>query len=59
MPKTQSSTVMAKAMNFLTFGSRDPASFPTEGAANPTFTIYALSLRGAERLATKWQSIAN
>ncbi len=32
--------------------------FPTTGAANPTFTLYALSLRGAEQLAANWSSIA-
>jgi choline dehydrogenase-like flavoprotein len=32
--------------------------FPTESAANPTFTLYALSLRGAEQLAGNWGSIA-
>jgi choline dehydrogenase-like flavoprotein len=32
--------------------------FPTESAANPTFTLYALSLRGAEQLAGNWASIA-
>jgi len=28
--------------------------FPTSGAPNPTYTIYALSLRGAEQLAKNW-----
>ncbi len=32
--------------------------FPTESAANPTFTLLALSLRGAEQLAANWGSIA-
>lgn len=27
-----------------------PGNFPTSGAANPTYTIFALSLRGAEQL---------
>ena len=31
-----------------------PGIFPTEGASNPTYTIFAVSLRGAEQLATKW-----
>ncbi|HKA40933.1 MAG TPA: GMC family oxidoreductase [Burkholderiales bacterium] len=35
-----------------------PGIFPTGGAANPTYTIYALSLRGAERLAATWRTIA-
>jgi choline dehydrogenase-like flavoprotein len=33
--------------------------FPTESAANPTFTLNALSLRGAEQLVTNWSSIAS
>ena len=33
--------------------------FPTESSANPTFTLNALSLRGAEQLATNWGSIAS
>jgi choline dehydrogenase-like flavoprotein len=35
-----------------------PGIFPTEGASNPTFTIFALSLRGAEHLAANWRSVA-
>jgi choline dehydrogenase-like flavoprotein len=35
-----------------------PGIFPTEGASNPTYTIFALSLRGAEQLAAKWGSVA-
>jgi choline dehydrogenase-like flavoprotein len=35
-----------------------PGIFPTSGASNPTYTIFALSLRGAERLASRWKSIA-
>ena len=33
--------------------------FPTESSANPTFTLNALSLRGAEQLVTNWNSIAS
>ena len=33
--------------------------FPTESSSNPTFTLYALSLRGAEQLADHWGSIAS
>ena len=33
--------------------------FPTESSANPTFTLHALSLRGAEQLARDWGSIAS
>ena len=32
--------------------------FPTAGVSNPTYTILALSLRGAEHLAKNWSSIA-
>jgi choline dehydrogenase-like flavoprotein len=32
--------------------------FPTESAQNPTYTLNALSLRGAEHLAANWGSIA-
>src|SRR5260221_10032798 len=35
-----------------------PGAFPTSGASNPTYTIFALSLRGAERLAAKWKTVA-
>ncbi len=35
-----------------------PGIFATAGASNPTYTIFALSLRGAERLAAKWTTIA-
>jgi len=35
-----------------------PCIFPTEGGANPTYTIFAVSLRGAEHLAENWGSIA-
>ncbi|HZP76127.1 MAG TPA: GMC family oxidoreductase [Pseudolabrys sp.] len=33
--------------------------FPTEGAANPTYTLDAVALRGAEHLAANWGTIAN
>jgi choline dehydrogenase-like flavoprotein len=33
--------------------------FPTISSANPTFTLHALSLRGAEQLSTNWSSIAS
>jgi len=35
-----------------------PGIFPTCGASNPTYTIFALSLRGAENLASSWSTIA-
>jgi choline dehydrogenase-like flavoprotein len=35
-----------------------PGIFPTEGAPNPTYTIFALSLRGAEHLAANWSAVA-
>jgi len=34
-----------------------PGIFPTSGASNPTYTIFALSLRGAEQLAAKWATV--
>src|SRR5437016_1947979 len=34
-----------------------PGIFPTGGASNPTNTIFALSLRGAEQLAAKWGAV--
>src|SRR5438477_8550650 len=34
-----------------------PGIFATAGASNPTYTIFALSLRGAEQLAAKWGSV--
>jgi choline dehydrogenase-like flavoprotein len=33
--------------------------FPTASSANPTYTLNALSLRGAEQLASNWGSIAS
>ena len=35
-----------------------PSIFATGGASNPTYTIFALSLRGAEQLAAKWKTVA-
>jgi choline dehydrogenase-like flavoprotein len=35
-----------------------PGIFPTGGASNPTYTIFALSLRGAEHLAGQWSTVA-
>src|ERR1700731_1654627 len=35
-----------------------PGIFSTSGASNPTYTIFALSLRGAEQLAGKWSTVA-
>ncbi len=35
-----------------------PCIFPSEGASNPTYTIFAVSLRGAENLAKNWGSVA-
>src|SRR5262249_49806848 len=34
-----------------------PGIFPTEGASNPTYTIFALSLRGAEQMAASWSTV--
>ena len=36
-----------------------PGIFPTAGASNPTFTIFALSQRGAERMASQWATLTN
>src|SRR5262249_30032721 len=35
-----------------------PGIFATAGASNPTYTIFALSLRGAEHLAANWKTVA-
>ena len=35
-----------------------PGVFPSEGASNPTFTIFAVSQRGAEQLVKSWGSVA-
>src|SRR5262252_6054813 len=35
-----------------------PGIFATAGASNPTYTILALSLRGAEQLASHWSTVA-
>src|SRR5258706_1164264 len=34
-----------------------PGIFPTAGASNPTYTIFALSQRGAQQLASKWAGV--
>ena len=34
-----------------------PGIFPTCGASNPTYTIFALSLRSAEQLAANWATV--
>ncbi len=34
--------------------SNGPCIFPTEGASNPTYTIFATALRCAEHLAERW-----
>jgi choline dehydrogenase-like flavoprotein len=36
-----------------------PGIFATSGASNPTYTIFALSLRGAEQLAASWGSVGD
>jgi choline dehydrogenase-like flavoprotein len=36
-----------------------PGIFATAGASNPTFTIFALSQRGAERMASQWGTLTN
>jgi choline dehydrogenase-like flavoprotein len=35
-----------------------PCIFPSEGASNPTYTIFAVSLRGAENLTKHWSTVA-
>jgi GMC oxidoreductase len=35
-----------------------PGIFPTAGASNATYTIFALSLRGAEPLVRTWSAVA-
>ena len=35
-----------------------PCIFPSEGASNPTYTIFSVSLRGAEHLAQNWGTVA-
>jgi hypothetical protein len=35
-----------------------PGIFPTSGAPNPTYIIFALSLRGAENVAKNWGNFA-
>jgi choline dehydrogenase-like flavoprotein len=36
-----------------------PCIFPSEGASNPTYTILAASLRGAENLREHWSTVAD
>jgi choline dehydrogenase-like flavoprotein len=36
-----------------------PCIFPSEGASNPTYTILAVSLRGAENLREQWSTVAD
>jgi choline dehydrogenase-like flavoprotein len=35
-----------------------PGIFATSGASNPTYTIFALSLRGAEQLGSEWNTVS-
>jgi choline dehydrogenase-like flavoprotein len=35
-----------------------PSIFASAGASNPTYTIFALSLRGAEQMAANWSTVA-
>jgi choline dehydrogenase-like flavoprotein len=35
-----------------------PGIFATAGASNPTYTIFALSMRGAENLSANWSTVA-
>jgi choline dehydrogenase-like flavoprotein len=35
-----------------------PCIFPSEGASNPTYTIFAVSVRGAENLAKNFGTVA-
>jgi hypothetical protein len=35
-----------------------PCIFPSEGASNPTYTIFAVSQRGAENLAKNFGTVA-
>ncbi len=35
-----------------------PGIFATAGASNPTYTIFALSMRGAENLSANWNTVA-
>ena len=55
---TRWSTATARPTKSRTCTWQAPASSPTAGASNPTYTIFALSLRGAEQLATKWSTVA-
>jgi choline dehydrogenase-like flavoprotein len=34
-----------------------PGIFATAGASNPTYTVFALSMRGAENLASNWSTV--
>jgi choline dehydrogenase-like flavoprotein len=36
-----------------------PCIFPSEGASNPTYTILAVTVRGAENLREHWSTVAN
>ena len=35
-----------------------PGVFPTEGASNPTYSIFAVSRRGSDQLVSTWGSVA-
>ena len=55
---TRWSTATARCHELPNLYVAGPSIFPTEGASNPTYTILALSLRGAEQLAAKWGTVA-
>ena len=54
-PPTRWPTATARPTRCPNLYIAGPGIFPTEGASNPTYTIFALSLRGAEHLAAKWE----
>lgn len=57
--QTPWSTAAAKPTKSPTCGWPAPAPFPSEGASNPTYTIFAVSQRGAEHLAATWKMVAS
>ena len=57
-PATRSPTATARPTNLPNSMGCRARLFPTAGASNPTFTIFALSQRGAEHLVSNWDTIA-
>jgi len=56
-PRTSVTNSYGQTHDLVNFFIAGPSLFPTSGAVNPTFTIYALTLRTAEYMLAHWSSL--